>query len=1059
VKLDVVVVTYESAGHLRACLGCLPGEARTVVVDNCSSDASAAIAEEEGAVVVRNAANTGFAAAANQGAALGDADLILFLNPDAAIPVADLERLVDALRADPTAAVAGPRLVHPDGTDQRPWWPFPSASRSWLEATGLLRLVPERRRRHVPFVVGACLLVRRGAFEAMGGFDETFWLYGEEADLCRRAAGVGWRVRYVPEAVAVHVGAASAEAAGTDVVQEQFLLGTERFIAKHGGRAALVSHRVAVLAGSALRVGVLGARPGHPVGAHRRRLVRRQLRVLVSSPASVPVPAADGTRRADGLVVCSLEPWDDTWRRNQFLVRELLAHDSGLRVLFVEPAADIPHQLARSHRLPGPLGLRQVTPDGRLWALRPRKLAPRAIGPWADRSLMRQVRAAAATLGMSQPTLWVNDTVYAPLLSEPGWPALYDVTDDWIDGPCSSRERRRRRRREDEMLRRAAVVTVCSPALAHRRGGRRPVRVIPNAVDAAHFTRARPRPRDLPDGRCAVYVGTLHANRLDVDLVVELADGLPAGHVVLVGPDSLDQRSRSTLAARPNVHLVGPRPYEDVPGYLQHADVVIVPHVVSPFTESLDPIKAYEILAVGRPAVVTPVAGLRHLGPPTQCAARGHFVEAVRAVLADPPDPAPQAVASWPERAEAFKAALDDTRTADGRLSVVYLDHCAQLSGGEIALLRLLPALEGISAHVILAEDGPLRPRLEALGVECEVLPMPDRARSVKRTQVVPFGMPLGAVFDTLSYTLRLRRRLRELRPDLVHANSLKAGLYGCLAARLAGVPAIWHVRDRIDPDYLPTPAVALVRALVRFLPHQSIANSRSTLESLGPGINRAGRNTAVVHSPVVCTTGAARGGSRQAADGAEFLVGMVGRISPWKGQDVFLRAFADAFPGGDERALVVGGAMFGEGDYEEKLHKLAIDLDIAHRVEFAGFRDNVEELLAQFDVLVHASVIPEPFGQVIVEAMAAGVPVVAARAGGPLEIIENEQSGLLYRPGDVSELSKALRRLRGDGVLRGRLSVNGRVRAQDFNAEAIGAQVVGVYRAVLHQSQPQNGR
>src|SRR5207302_11031231 len=134
--------------------------------------------------VVRNTENRGFAAAANQGAALGDSGLILFLNPDAVLEHSDLDVLVRALD-DPNVGAAGPRLVHPDGSEQTPWWPFPSPTLAWREAFGLERLRPRRVRvdGSVDFVVGACLLVRRSAFDQLGGFDERFWLYGEEADL------------------------------------------------------------------------------------------------------------------------------------------------------------------------------------------------------------------------------------------------------------------------------------------------------------------------------------------------------------------------------------------------------------------------------------------------------------------------------------------------------------------------------------------------------------------------------------------------------------------------------------------------------------------------------------------------------------------------------------------------------------------------------------------------------------------------------------------------------------------------------------------------------------
>jgi teichuronic acid biosynthesis glycosyltransferase TuaH len=108
------------------------------------------------------------------------------------------------------------------------------------------------------------------------------------------------------------------------------------------------------------------------------------------------------------LVVCSLEDWDEVWRRNQFLVREMMRADTELRVLFVEPAADVLHAIRR-RRPVATTGLRELEP-GRLWALKPRKIWPRVAGPWADRSLMQQLRHAIAAVGFGAPTLWINDT-------------------------------------------------------------------------------------------------------------------------------------------------------------------------------------------------------------------------------------------------------------------------------------------------------------------------------------------------------------------------------------------------------------------------------------------------------------------------------------------------------------------------------------------------------------------------------------------------------------------------------------------------------------------------
>ena len=332
------------------------------------------------------------------------------------------------------------------------------------------------------------------------------------------------------------------------------------------------------------------------------------------------------------LVVCSLEPWTDVRRRMRILVDEMVALDPALHVLYVTPAIDVPHQLRRgeTHDLIR-RRLEQVHP--RIHVLRPRKWLPRSIGPYADRSLRRQVLRAVDDLGLDQPLVWVNDASYASFAVDSGWPTLYDVTDDWLLAPLPPRARARLQADDELLLRRSDAVVVCSKDLELTRGRDRTVELIPNGVDLDLFRTPQARPASLPDSPVALYVGTLHEERIDVPLVVELARARPGLQVVLVGPDSLPAAVSESLEAEANIHLLGPRPYGEVPGYLQHAEVVIVPHLVSPFTESLDPIKAYECVAAGRPTVATPVAGFRDLGTPITIAERSEFVDAVDAAL------------------------------------------------------------------------------------------------------------------------------------------------------------------------------------------------------------------------------------------------------------------------------------------------------------------------------------------------------------------------------------------------------------------------------------------
>jgi N-acetylglucosaminyl-diphospho-decaprenol L-rhamnosyltransferase len=194
--------------------------AKVVVVDNASTDGSveALVAEDPGVVVVATGTNLGYGSGANRGLAATDGAYVLVSNPDVALHGGALERLRLVLDAGPTIAVAGPCIREPDGAR------YPSARRfpSVVDATGhalLGQLWPENRfsRRYrmaeidaavttpVDWVSGACFLARRDALEELGGFDEGYFMYMEDVDLCWRAHRAGWGVAYVPEAEVTHL--------------------------------------------------------------------------------------------------------------------------------------------------------------------------------------------------------------------------------------------------------------------------------------------------------------------------------------------------------------------------------------------------------------------------------------------------------------------------------------------------------------------------------------------------------------------------------------------------------------------------------------------------------------------------------------------------------------------------------------------------------------------------------------------------------------------------------------------------------------------------------------
>ncbi len=314
------------------------------------------------------------------------------------------------------------------------------------------------------------------------------------------------------------------------------------------------------------------------------------------------------------LIVVSLESWNDVWRRNQHLAAGLLAADPDLRVLFVEPPADPAHDLATGRAPVWGHKPRRVPGQHRLVAYQPVKLLPRRLDPRTDERLARHVIRAARSVGFDRPLLWINDPSAAGVSSLSGWPTLYDITDDWLAADRPAGELTRLEANEKLLLATAAEVVACSPELIRRKSALRsgrPITLIPNAVDVDAYQAPTTRPRDLPARRVAVYVGTLHSDRLDVEITAQTAAALhPSGTLVLVGPDLLSAADSRRLRDA-GALILGARTRDEVIAYLQHADTLVVPHLVNAFTASLDPIKLYEYQAVGRPVVSTAVAGFQ----------------------------------------------------------------------------------------------------------------------------------------------------------------------------------------------------------------------------------------------------------------------------------------------------------------------------------------------------------------------------------------------------------------------------------------------------------------
>jgi L-malate glycosyltransferase len=340
---------------------------------------------------------------------------------------------------------------------------------------------------------------------------------------------------------------------------------------------------------------------------------------------------------------------------------------------------------------------------------------------------------------------------------------------------------------------------------------------------------------------------------------------------------------------------------------------------------------------------------------------------------------------------------------------VLYVNHTARVSGAERSLLDLLAALPSAVVPVVSTPEGDLAERVRALGVPTVALAAVDAG-----LRPHPVQTP-RALAGMLRASRQVAHAARRMGADVVHANSVRAGMVAVLAARQGAPAPVVHVRDCLPAG----PVTARVRALVDGGAAAVVANSTHTARRWG-----GRRDVDVVYSPVdvsrfdpaLVDRAAARAALGVAA-GDHPVLAVVGQITPWKGQDDAVRAAAllrQEWPG--LRLLVVGdvefdapGTRHDNRAYAESLRALVDESGMRERVSFLGRREDVPAVLAGVDVLLVPSW-EEPMGRTVIEGMAMGVCVVATSAGGPAELVEHGRTGYLARPRRPQEWADTVR-------------------------------------------------
>ncbi len=381
--------------------------------------------------------------------------------------------------------------------------------------------------------------------------------------------------------------------------------------------------------------------------------------------------------------------------------------------------------------------------------------------------------------------------------------------------------------------------------------------------------------------------------------------------------------------------------------------------------------------------------------------------------------------------------------SAAGRArTVAILESSAKMGGIQHTTLALAAGLEGNTWKpiVICPEEGELTLACRSADVEVRTLPVYSmRSTSVSGREPElklpnPFAWMWNAADSLSPAPTALPRFLKQASAGSGgYEGSAVSLFYGGLAARKAGIPCLWYVQDRVSERFLgiyksvfgvmaaavPTRIAAIGPEIIRQLPRGLQSRARVVYNAVDSAKFRPGIHGDRVRRELGIPPGA-------------FVVGNAARLTPWKGQHHLINAFAQVtaqVP--DAYLLLIGGSLFGDGDYEARLRRQVAALNLRERVIFAGHRQDMNAALSAMDVFAYAAVEKDICPLSLLEAMSTGLPIAAFDIEGVCEAATGEREALLVRTGDSAALAQALLRLSRDPDLRSRLGVAARERVQ----------------------------
>jgi len=360
---------------------------------------------------------------------------------------------------------------------------------------------------------------------------------------------------------------------------------------------------------------------------------------------------------------------------------------------------------------------------------------------------------------------------------------------------------------------------------------------------------------------------------------------------------------------------------------------------------------------------------------------------------------------------------------------ILLLDPATILGGAELFCLELLEKLDRVKFKPVLVSSGQQRDYIAKIP-----------------TDIVKHLLPLTSLKLITPYKFIINlRKLKQIclkeRPDLIFTNTIRAHIYGSLISRKLKIPLVWYVHDFTFPRFfarhfsnMPKAILCNSQAVREDLVQKISAKNRFKLKAIPNSVDLEKLKHYKYCKP------------NFKWEQNCFYLGAIGRVARWKGYHLLIQAFAKLTTSFTNLRLIIAGAPSTLKDDKKYWQELQMQISagkLQNRVFLVGFQKNNWDWIKSFDLLCHTATSPEPFGRVIIEAMALDTPVIASNLGGPAEIIQNEKNGFLFNPSQPIELTNLLKKLISNLNLRKKIALEAKETVQQkFNLTLIVKQI-----------------